>query len=119
MAQGITPQSSAMTEGITAAVNSSLQMPWDRFWGGATTMWDFDPKWATQEVIQAVLTTFLKGGGQIFQGNTTEVEELLEAQKHPEEYGHLIVRVGGFSARFTQLSPELQTDIITRYRHAG
>jgi len=27
--------------------------------------------------------------------------------------------VGGFSARFTQLDPALQTDIITRYRHAG
>jgi len=119
VAQGITPQSTSMTEGITAAIGSSLQMPWERFGGGATTMWDFDPKWASQEVIQAVLTTFLKGGGQIFQGNTTDVEELLEAQKHPDEYGHLIVRVGGFSARFTWLDPELQKDIITRYRHAG
>jgi len=119
VAHGVTPQSAAMTEGITAAIGSSLQMPWERFWGGATTMWDFDPKWASEEVIGAVLQTFLKGGGQIFQGNTTEVEELMEAQKHPEDYGHLIVRVGGFSARFTQLDPALQTDIITRYRHAG
>ena len=119
VAQGVTPQSSAMTEGITAAIGSSLAMPWDRFYGGATTMWDFDPKWATKEVIQAVLTTFLKGGGQIFQGNTTDVDELIEAQKHPEDYGHLIVRVGGFSARFTWLDEGLQKDIITRYRHAG
>lgn len=119
VAQGVTPQSSSMTEGITAAVGSCLNMPWKLFKGGATSMWDFDPQWATQEVIRAVLTTFLQGGGQIFQGNATDVSELLEAQKHPEEYGHLIVRVGGFSARFTSLSPELQKDIITRFRHAG
>ncbi|MEG0951499.1 MAG: glycine radical domain-containing protein, partial [Niameybacter sp.] len=57
------------------------------------------------------------GGGQIFQGNTTKVEELIQAQENPEAYRHLIVRVGGFSARFIYLNKALQNDIISRYRH--
>lgn len=119
VAHGLTPQSSSMTKGITAAIGSNLRMPMDLFTGGASTMWDFDPSWISEELLLAILKTFLQGGGQIFQGNTTDVRELIQAQKNPEEYGHLIVRVGGFSARFTSLDKKLQDDIITRYRHAG
>lgn len=36
------------------------------------------------------------------------------AQKHPEKYPDLIVRVYGFSAKFTSLSPEWQQEVITR-----
>ena len=52
-------------------------------------------------------------------GNTTDVESLVKAQKDPEQYAHLIVRVGGFSARFVTLKKELQDDIINRIRHIG
>jgi formate C-acetyltransferase len=118
VAQGITPQSTSMTLGITAAMNSCLSMPFPLFGGGASTMWDLDTAWASEEIIRALLMTFVKNGGQIFQGNTTDVKSLLEAQKNPDEYGHLIVRVGGYSASFVNLSQELQNDIITRIRHA-
>ena len=82
-------------------------------------MWDFDSSWATVPVIEAVLKTFIEKGGQIFQGNTTPLEELIEAQNHPEEHRQLIVRVGGYSARFVTLSKELQNDIIGRLRHGA
>ena len=117
VAQGLTPQSRSMTHGITAAMNSCLQMPYNLFSGGAATMWDMDPTWATEEVMFNLIKTFLENGAQVFQGNTTDVNELIEAQKHPEDYSHLIVRVGGFSARFVGLTPELQNDIINRRRH--
>ena len=64
-----------------------------------------------------LLKVFMESGGQIFQGNTTSVEDMRNAQENPEEYGHLIVRVGGYSARFVTLSKELQNDIISRSRH--
>lgn len=41
-------------------------------------------------------------------------ETLIDAQKHPEKYPDLIVRVCGFSAKFTSLSPEWQQEVITR-----
>ena len=119
VAQGITPQSSSMTKGITAAMNSCFVIPQKCFNGGASTMWDLDYTWATEDIIQALFTTFIKNGGQIYQGNVTDVNELINAQQNPEEYANLIVRVGGFSARFISLDKELQDDIITRIRHRG
>ena len=80
-------------------------------------MWDFDSSWVNADIVEAVLRTFIEKGGQIFQGNTTPVEELIDAKKNPEKYEHLMVRVGGYSARFTRLEPALQDEIISRLRH--
>ena len=118
VAHAVTPQNMAMTEGITSAMNSCTSLPFEQFSGGASTMWDLDPAWASEEVIQALFTGFFTSGGHMFQGNITDVETLLKAQQNPDEYPGLIVRVGGYSARFTRLSKELQNEIITRVRHA-
>ncbi|MBT3274408.1 MAG: hypothetical protein HN368_14720 [Spirochaetales bacterium] len=116
---GITPQGIAMTAGITPAINSCVSLDYSVVNGGATTMWDMDPAWASAEIVKSVLIRFLEGGGMIFQGNTTSVAELERAVTEPEKYPNLIVRVGGFSARFTSLAPELQHEIVSRHRHSG
>jgi formate C-acetyltransferase len=51
---------------------------------------------------------------QSLQLNCTSREELLDAQKHPEKYPDLIVRVTGFSAKFTSLSKEWQAEVLSR-----
>ena len=51
---------------------------------------------------------------QSLQLNVTSREQLLDAQKHPENYPDLIVRVTGFSARFTALSREWQEEVLSR-----
>lgn len=51
---------------------------------------------------------------QALQLNCTTREQLLDAQKHPENYPDLIVRVTGFSAKFVSLSPEWQNEVISR-----
>ena len=117
VAHSITPQSCAMTKGVTAAINSCTSLPFELFNGGASTMWDLDPSFATPEIVTSLFTTFFEQGGQIFQGNMTDVEEMKKAMENPELYGHLIVRVGGYSARFVTLSRALQEDIINRKRH--
>jgi len=117
VAHGITPQATSMTKGITAAINSVGKMPHEAFSGGASTMWDFDSSWVNEDIIRAVLCTFIEKGGQIFQGNTTSVEDLVKAKADPDNYRHLIVRVGGYSARFVNLKRELQDEIIGRMRH--
>jgi formate C-acetyltransferase len=71
------------------------------------------------EVVTGILRTFAKRGGQIFQGNTVDVKTLLAAQENPDQHKHLLVRVGGFSARFVSLSREHQAEIIERHRFAG
>jgi formate C-acetyltransferase len=117
VAQAITPQSMSMTNGITAAINSCTTQPFELFAGAASSMWDLDPSWATEDVIKALLLTFFEQGGQIFQGNTTDVNELIKAKENPEAYPHLIVRVGGYSARFIWLPQDLQDEVISRLRH--
>ena len=118
IAHGITPQPLGMCKGISAAINSVGKAPHQCFSGGATTMWDFDSAWVSEPLIKSVLKTFIEKNGQIFQGNTTSVEDLLRAKENPENYKHLMVRVGGYSARFVNLSPDLQNEIIGRMRHS-
>lgn len=117
VAHGITPSGSSMTKGITAAINSVGKLSYECFTGGASTMWDFDSSWVNADIMKAILKTFIDTNGQIFQGNTTSVEELLKAKKDPNNYKHLIVRVGGYSARFVNLREDLQEEIISRMRH--
>ena len=107
----------AMTKGITAAMNSCTSLPFEVFNGGASTMWDLDTNLANTEIVSSLFMTFFEQGGQIFQGNMTDVEELRRAQKNPDQYRHLIVRVGGYSSRFVTLHPDLQNEIINRMRH--
>jgi trans-4-hydroxy-L-proline dehydratase len=118
IAHGVTPQAAGMTEGLTAAIGSLAALDLDLVSGGASTMWDLDPAWISPELLTAIVRTFVRRGGQIFQGNMTSVEDLRRALEAPESYPNLIVRVGGFSARFAGLGKDCQREIIERYRHA-
>jgi formate C-acetyltransferase len=69
IAQGLTPQSRAMTKGLSTAILSANSLDLDRFSGGAATMWDLDPSLAKVEYVKQVLSAFAATGGQMFQGN--------------------------------------------------
>ncbi len=58
--------------------------------------------------------TYFSNGGQQLSVTVVSREELLDAQKNPESHKNLIVRVGGFSEYFVNLSPELQENVISR-----
>ena len=118
VAQGMTPHSSSMTSGIGTAMQSANGISIGAASGGVASMWDLSGGLTRLDVLEGVLRSFIATGGQIFQGNTTSVEELRAARKDPELYRHLIVRVGGFSAKFTALDPQLQEEIINRHRHS-
>ncbi|MCY6369871.1 formate C-acetyltransferase [Clostridium ganghwense] len=63
------------------------------------------------------LLAFMKLKIQHIQFNVVSVETLRDAQKHPENYKGLVVRVAGYSAFFVELSKEIQDDIIARTEH--
>jgi len=65
-------------------------------------------KWAD------LVRTSIEAGGQSVQYSVVDREALVDAQAHPERYQDLIVRVGGYSARFVDLSKEVQDTIIAR-----
>ena len=53
-------------------------------------------------------------GGSHIQYNIVDSEQLKEAKVEPDKHDDLIVRIGGFSAYFVQLSPAIQDDVIYR-----
>ncbi len=67
-----------------------------------------------QRSFEALAKTYFANGGQQLSVAVLSTEELREAQKHPELYKNLVVRVGGYSEYFNNLSPELQENIIMR-----
>ena len=56
----------------------------------------------------------MENGGTALQINSLDVDTLIDAQKNPSEYRHLLVRVTGYNAYFTSIGRELQNEIINR-----
>jgi pyruvate formate-lyase/glycerol dehydratase family glycyl radical enzyme len=69
------------------------------------------------EKLAAYTNAFMSNGGSHIQYNMVDTNELRDAKIHPENHRDLIVRIGGFSAYFTQLSPDIQDDVINRSEH--
>ena len=67
----------------------------------------------TKKVAELV-KIFVELGGQQLQLNSINRDTLLDAQKHPEDYPNLIVRVWGWSGYFNELDIEYQNHIIAR-----
>jgi formate C-acetyltransferase len=67
--------------------------------------------------LAAYTNSFMSGGGSHIQYNMVDTNELRDAKIHPGNYRDLIVRIGGFSAYFTQLSSDIQDDVINRSEH--
>ncbi|MDR1108733.1 MAG: hypothetical protein LBL19_06830, partial [Spirochaetaceae bacterium] len=67
--------------------------------------------------FKAFLRGYIENGGTALQINVLDGETLRDAQKNPEEYRHLLVRVTGYNAYFTSIGRELQNEIIERESH--
>ncbi|HZU87317.1 MAG TPA: pyruvate formate lyase family protein, partial [Anaerolineaceae bacterium] len=68
--------------------------------------------------FKAFLQGYIENGGTALQINMIDAEMLRDAQCHPENYRHLLVRVTGYNAYFTSIGKELQDEIIARESHA-
>lgn len=70
-----------------------------------------------KEKFKAFLRGYIENGGTALQINILDSEVLKDAQKHPEDYRHLLVRITGYNAYFTSIGRELQNEIIARESH--
>lgn len=66
------------------------------------------------EKVAALVKRYIELGGHQLQLNTVNTEQLLDAQKHPENYKQLVVRIWGWSAYFVELDKEYQDHVIAR-----
>ena len=104
--------------GPTAMLRSAAAIPQHLAGGGAILNLKLEPKALTTpdgcaDAIALVQGYFTMGGQQV-QATVVSAEDLIAATRDPERWGNLIVRVGGFSARFTALEQALQQAIIAR-----
>ena len=90
---------------------------------GASHTITMSPSLVRDDVHRSKFKSFLKGyienGGTALQINILDPETLKDAQKNPEEYRHLLVRVTGYNAYFTSIGRELQDEIIARESHGN
>lgn len=107
--------------GPTATVKSVASMVDETLHEGALYNLRFDPKGVQGEkgrnIIEGIIKTFFEDGGQHIQINVVDNETLKKAQKKPENYKGLMVRVAGYMAYFTELDKTAQDAIIYRTAH--
>lgn len=123
VADGVGPMQGRDIHGPTATANSVSKIDHGIASNGTLFNQKFHPSaLAGEEGLQkfsAYIRTFFDQKGMHMQFNVVSKETLLDAQKHPENYKTLVVRVAGYSALFTTLSKSLQDDIIKRTEQGG
>ena len=107
--------------GVTATLNSMLELPMSEIHGPLALNLRL-PLNAVQTPegrakLAALLSSYFERGGQQAQVTVASVEDMRAAQREPDLHRDLMVRVGGFSAYFIELSPEYQEDMINRTEH--
>jgi pyruvate-formate lyase len=114
-ANGNTPTAGNDTKGVTAFLNSIVK-PDPRVHAGYVHNMKFSRGMFTKErpKLEALLGTYFAKGGTQAMITVVSREDLENAMQEPEKYRNLIVRVGGFSARFVELNHQVQLDVIKR-----
>jgi trans-4-hydroxy-L-proline dehydratase len=122
LSEGISPVQGADHNGPTAVLQSAAKIDHIKT-GGTLLNQKFSPSFfATDEALDklaSLVRTYFKLDGHHIQFNVVNVNTLRDAQKHPEKYRDLIVRVAGYSDYFNDLGEALQNEIIRRTEHEG
>jgi formate C-acetyltransferase len=117
LSEGISPVQGADTNGPTAVLNSAAKIDHIKT-GGTLLNQKFTPSFFKDESsikkISSLIRSYFRMDGHHIQFNVVDVATLKDAQKHPENYKDLIVRVAGYSDYFNDLGEDLQNEIIMR-----
>lgn len=120
VSEGISPEKGGDTNGPTAVIKSCAKMD-HLITGGTLLNQRFAPSVVQGEEgldnMANLIRAYFNMDGHHIQFNVFDKNVLLAAQKNPDEYKDLIVRVAGYSAHFVTLAKEVQDDIINRTEH--
>lgn len=120
LSEGISPVQGADRNGPTAVIQTMGKMDHGRT-GGTLLNMKFTPQLLADQngidQLAHLVRTYFKLDGHHIQFNVVDAATLREAQKHPEQYRDLIVRVAGYSDYFCDLGSSLQEEIISRTQH--
>jgi len=118
MANGNNPTPGSDVSGVTAFLNSIAKLD-PAIHAGAVQNMKFSKDWfgENRPKFEALLKTYFTRGGTQAMITVVSKDDLEAARLEPEKWGHLMVRVGGFSIRFVDLPPEAQQELIDRTLH--
>ena len=120
LSDGVSPSQGADRHGPTAVVKSVSKFDHIRT-GGTLLNQKFTPSLLKDEEgidkLAQLVRTYFRYDGHHVQFNVISAETLRDAQKNPEKYRDLIVRVAGYSDYFVNLGKDLQDEIIARTEH--
>ncbi len=115
---GISPCHGRNVSGPTATLKSVAKLDHVRLTNGSVLNMRFNPSAlkgdANLRRFASLIRTFCETGGFLVQFNIVDAETLKAAQREPEKYKDLLVRVATYSAYFVELSPDMQEDVIRR-----
>ncbi len=122
LAEGCSPTAGTDTIGPTAVFKSIAKLPTDKILGGVLLNQKLSPSTIREQRDKKKLIALLRAffddlKGWHVQYNIVSRSTLLKAKEDPESFRDLVVRVAGYSAFFTTLSPDTQDDIIARTEH--
>ena len=117
ISDGTSPAHGSDSHGPTAVVKSLGKLDQTKS-GGTLLNVRFTPQLFRQDEdvkkCASLIRTYFKFGGHHIQFNIVDTETLLDAQKHPDNYRDLLVRVAGYSDYFNDMTEQLQNEIIAR-----
>jgi len=116
LANAHNPSSGSDREGVTAMLNSMAKLDASLIGPGVFQNLHLNRELfaSSRDQVKSLVESFLAKGGVILQVTATSRRDLEEAMEAPERHPNLVVRVGGFSARFVELDRDLQLDILQR-----
>lgn len=122
VSEGMSPVQGADRLGPTAVLKSAAKID-HMLTGGTLLNQKFSPQVVADEdgikKLGDLIRSYFKLDGHHIQFNVVSAETLRKAQKEPEKYRDLIVRVAGYSDYFVDLGVDLQEEIIKRTEHSG
>ncbi|MDM7999213.1 MAG: formate C-acetyltransferase/glycerol dehydratase family glycyl radical enzyme [Dehalococcoidia bacterium] len=122
-ANGLSPCDGSDTKGPTACLKSITKIDYSLAAGGVSVNIKFSPVDLSgdegTQILGALIRGYFELGGMHLQVNLVSRETLLDAQRNPEKYPDLMVRVSGYSAYFVDLTREVQDEIIARTEHCS
>jgi len=123
LADGVSPAGGTDLNGPGSVLKSVANLPHDRFVQGTLLNLKVAPDMLVEEngIVQmmALLKSMCSLGVYHVQFNVIDQEKLVQAQRNPDEYRGLLVRVAGYTAYFVELGKDVQDEIIGRTAHNG
>lgn len=117
ISHGANPMPGFVEDGASLSLAKAVAAIQPGYGNTAPMQWEIDPGLAVEKninIIEAVILAHFKLGGTLINVNVMDREQILEAHRDPSLHPDLVVRVTGFTAYFSMLSPEFRQLVVDR-----